>query len=89
MGGRETCGFAIKETSVDKEMFPVNSPVASQGEMFGVLFQSRICCYLVLYLTSLFGRFDVTLGRALRSTRLYGAALLKLLMCWCTVENKA
>lgn len=40
--GRETRRFAIKETSVNKETRTVNSPVASQGEMFGVLFQPRI-----------------------------------------------
>lgn len=43
LGGREACEFAIKETSVTKETRSVNSPAASQGEMFGVLFQSKIC----------------------------------------------
>lgn len=47
LGSRETLESAIKETSVNKETRSVNSPVASQGEMFGVLFQSRICCVSV------------------------------------------
>jgi len=40
-------------------------------------FNQEFAAYLVLYLTSLTGRFDVMLGRALGSGLLYYAALYK------------
>lgn len=54
LGGKNTLEFVKKEMPVDKETQTVNTPVASQREMFGGLFQSEILrTSYIFYLTSL------------------------------------